>query len=105
MRYTRSRRRARTFLRVRPARGMDLRVTRSEGRAGAAAAGHVVRLADDGVLVGPTSRIAERAGGGDTDAAVAALSQALGAFRREIATAVRAEQAAGHERPRTRPRA
>jgi len=77
----------------------------ANGDAELAAAGHVVRLADDGVLVGPTSRIAERAGGGDTDAAVAALSQALGAFRREIATAVRAEQAAGHERPRTRPRA
>jgi uncharacterized lipoprotein YmbA len=94
---------------ARPAFAVDVEVLRFEpaanGDAELAAAWHVVRLADGAVLVGRTSRIAERAGGGDTDAAVAALSRALGALSREIATAVRAEQAAGHERPLTRPRA
>ena len=63
------------------------------------------RVADGTVLIGRTSRVAERANGGDSDAAVAALSRALGTFSREIASAVRAERARSPDRRPPRPRA
>ena len=91
----------------RPELAIDVVVLRFEatetGDADVAAQWHVVRVADGAVLVGRTSRIEERAGGADTDAAVAALSRALGGLSREIATAVRDQQAAGHDRPWGRP--
>ena len=94
---------------VRPLLAVDVDVLHFEalakGDAELAAVWHVVRVADGAVLVGRTSRIAEPASGSDTDAAVLALSQALGALSREIATAVHAEQAAGHVQPPHRPRA
>ena len=93
----------------RPELAIDVVVLRFEatetGDADVAAQWHVVRVADGAVLVARTSRIEELAGGADTDAAVAALSRALGGLSREIATAVRDQQAATHGQPAGRPRA
>ena len=89
---------------ARPALAVDVEVLRFEattnGDAELAAAWHIVRVADAAVIAGRTSRITERAGGGDTDAAVAALSRALGDLGREIATAIRTEHDARRDRPR-----
>jgi uncharacterized lipoprotein YmbA len=92
----------------RPDLAIDVEVLRFESRADGdadlAAKWHLVRVADGTVLLGRTSQIDGHAGGSDTDAAVAALSRALGELSREIATAVREEQAAGRHRPLARPR-
>jgi uncharacterized lipoprotein YmbA len=76
-----------------PDLAVDVGVLRFEvaasGDADVAAEWRVRRVADGAVLADRTSKIQERAGGADTNAAVAALSRALGGLSREIAAAVR----------------
>lgn len=69
-----------------------------------AAEWNVRRVADGTVLVARLSRITEHAEASGSDEVAAALSRALGAFSREVAAAVRDEQAAGHDRVPPRPR-
>jgi uncharacterized lipoprotein YmbA len=94
---------------VRPDLAVDVDVLHFEagtnGEVELTAQWHVRRVTDGTVLIGRMSRVVERAGESDSDAAVAALSRALGAFSREVAAAVCAEHEAGRHKAPPRPRA